>query len=244
MARPPSFEEIVRADEEIRRLDGVLSKQTGPLAVCFVDMCGSTGLKARSTQREWLPVVCRFLKVVTDAVDAAGGRVVKYIGDEVFAAFEDDDAGLAAARVEHFQLECEAKLSHLGEPYEAKFAFDYGFGVAVQFTRGASDMLATCVDRCARIAKLCGRGMVLASGDFVDRSRRRESWDRRGSFPLRGLAQAIDVYQLRGSKDQLEGSRAELLSLSGPELIEQVAKLEGDLEKAMTEIRRLRVPPH
>jgi len=82
-----SIQNIVRASDELSKLRSYLQERTAPLAVTFVDLVGSTALKRKAGQAEWLPTICRFLLLVTELVEQCRGRVVKYIGDEVLAVF-------------------------------------------------------------------------------------------------------------------------------------------------------------
>ena len=68
---------------------GARSSATRPRAsrpsaiVGFVDLVGSTALAQRLSTRELGPVLTEFEHMAADSVTAAGGRVVKLIGDEV-----------------------------------------------------------------------------------------------------------------------------------------------------------------
>ena len=63
--------------------------------IVFVDMVESTKFKIdHSTDPEtWIRRVFLFSAIVTEYVEALGGRVIKYIGDEVMAAFDQPRGG-------------------------------------------------------------------------------------------------------------------------------------------------------
>ena len=67
------------------------------LAVGFVDLVGSTALAQRLSTRELGAVLTEFEHAAADAVTAAGGRVVKLIGDEILYTAPDERAACAIA---------------------------------------------------------------------------------------------------------------------------------------------------
>lgn len=75
------------------------------LAVGFVDLVGSTALAQRLSTRELGAVLTEFENEAADAVTAAGGRVVKLIGDEILYTAPSERAGCAIA------LELAAKFA-------------------------------------------------------------------------------------------------------------------------------------
>ena len=74
--------------------------------VVFIDMVGSTQFKIDNDdhQETWVLRVKQFSDVIAEYVEKLGGKVVKYIGDEVMAVFDNDscinDACNLVARVE------------------------------------------------------------------------------------------------------------------------------------------------
>lgn len=76
--------------------DDLIGYETQHLAVGFVDLVGSTELAGHLTMAELGAVLSTFETVATDTVTAAGGRVVKLIGDEIL--FSAPNAG-AACRI-------------------------------------------------------------------------------------------------------------------------------------------------
>lgn len=236
-----SVSDIAKAGDTVERLNEYLNQCTQRVAYVFIDLCGSTQLKERMPQHEWLPIVCKFLLLVSDCVQRSGGRVVKYIGDEVFAVFDDDGTDLSPARVEHFIFECNAALGRHGENFVAKYACDYGPSAVID-TRG--DVLGTPIDRCARVAKLTKPGIALASGEFVNASKRPTSWRSVGVFKLRGLKSAVEVFQMRELGPELTVTAPEFISASADDLVGRIKVLEGQLESVRNELRTLRSRAH
>ena len=83
-------------------------------AIVFADVCRSTQLFERHGNAQALRIVGRALTVLSDVTHRHGGTVVKTIGDEVMATFDDAEAAAEAV--------VAAGGSLLGEPEE----FGYG----------------------------------------------------------------------------------------------------------------------
>src|SRR5207302_10205783 len=197
----------------------------------FVDLCGSTKLKSRP-QAEWLPIVCRFIVEVTRIIRREGGVVIKYIGDEVMALFNDED-GFAPARAETCVMALDAMVKGLGAPYAAKYVLDAGDISEVTFP--PYDVLGTAVDRCARIGKIAQPGVALASEMFREKAPHQEAWVQAGTYAFKGLSAPVNVFRLarldgfwRAPDTQLAVSTQEELITMLNDLRAEVARTERD----------------
>ena len=72
-------------------------QRTQQLAVGFADLVGSTALAQQLSIKELGAVLAEFDELASDVVVAAGGRVVKLIGDEVMYVAADPAAGCEIA---------------------------------------------------------------------------------------------------------------------------------------------------
>lgn len=88
---------------DVRRLEAV---------VLLTDLRGFTALTATAGETELLATLDRYFETVADAVHAAGGEVLKFIGDGVLSVFP---AGQAAAAV----AAARAALAAAGPPFTA-----------------------------------------------------------------------------------------------------------------------------
>jgi len=124
-------------------------------AVWFADIVGYTRLSARHEDVA-LAVVDEFQAASREAVEAHGGRIVKYVGDAVLVVFESADAALKAAMALRTAFR-DAPTAHtfgihLGEVVEADDGDVYGDGVNVA----------------ARVQGKAGPGQILASRSVAD----------------------------------------------------------------------------
>jgi class 3 adenylate cyclase len=242
MVKPPTSSKIIASSELASRLTTQL-EQTRNVAVAFVDLCGSTQLKQRS-QSEWLPIVCRFLDIVSASVTAHGGRTVKYIGDEVMAVFADDN-GLAVTQAETFVISLDEQLSRMGDPYRAKYVFDYGSVADVVFP--PADVLGTTVDRCARMSKIAQPGVAISSSEFVRQSRHSDSWCRVTTLQFKGLPAPVDIFFYKSLRTHFVAGDLDLVVLSLDELVRAVrdaralaAARDVELQNCIAALRKAR----
>jgi adenylate cyclase len=74
--------------------DGVTSRELARVAIGFVDLVGSTALQAGLDPAGLGEQVSRFEARAFDVIAAGGGRLVKFIGDEIMVAAVDPAAGV------------------------------------------------------------------------------------------------------------------------------------------------------
>lgn len=169
-------------------------------SVMFVDLVGSTEYKTKHPKEdEWLPRLATFLTSATSIIGVRG-RVVKYIGDEVMAFFDEPnsvmDAEHAAEQILQF---CERYSEY---DFRVKIALDYGSVSMIDFvtdknaTFGRQDPQGLIVDRCARIMSKAKPNSVLCSREFKEASRVAARWRKAGEFHGKGVRGAIEIWQL------------------------------------------------
>lgn len=91
---------------EIRRGDG----EDVDAAILICDMRQSSLLSEALPREEYLDLLNRFFETVTNAVEANGGEVLKFVGDAVLAIFPGDQGEAEACRKAH-DAACEAIAS-------------------------------------------------------------------------------------------------------------------------------------
>ncbi|WP_432181517.1 adenylate/guanylate cyclase domain-containing protein [Streptomyces sp. NBC_00063] len=63
--------------------------------ILFADLSGSTEMKTKTGEVNWLSTIGKFLDITTEAITSHGGTVVKYLGDGTLAAFDSEHAAEA-----------------------------------------------------------------------------------------------------------------------------------------------------
>jgi class 3 adenylate cyclase len=217
------------------------------MVVMFVDLVGSTEYKAvHPAEEQWLPRLAQFLIGVTRIVEMHG-RVVKYIGDEVMAAFEGDGAPLNAEHAAESILAFCEQLE--GENLQVKIALDYGDVSLLNFasedraegTDGrpalhSLDPQGLVVDRCARLMSKASAGAVLCSAAFQGASRTPQRWGPIGEFRPKGFTDPISVFLLQTKGAPTLNVEDEKMTLA--ECKKEVEKLQVQLAEAKRLIKR------
>lgn len=168
-------------------------------AIVFADMRGFTALSQGMSGEETVALLNRYFDCVVPAIDAAGGEVLKYIGDGVLAIFRAERDGnaacekaLAAARDIVARVEADE-----GRQFGIKVALhigdvaygNIGSGVRLDFT-----VVGRGVNLASRLADLCGHldRPILVSADFAARLPSVD-FTEMGEHSLRGVAESQRV---------------------------------------------------
>jgi adenylate cyclase len=123
----------------------------------FADLTGFTALTQRLTPAELSNVLVEFGATVSDVVLADGGRIVKFIGDEVMwvSSTPEQLAKVALDLVEHPGAR-EANM-------QVRAGLGYGSVLAM-----GGDYFGTAVNLAARLVAAAAPGQILASSDVRD----------------------------------------------------------------------------
>ena len=142
---------------------------TGPsVTFLFTDIEGSTRLERAIGSAEWSAVVGRHDALMREAIEAAGGVVVKTEGDAFFAAFADANAGIRAA------VAAQRAISADPWPLDATIRVRMGLHTGEGRLRQSSssderdDYVGIDVNYTARIAAAANGGQVVASDALVN----------------------------------------------------------------------------
>jgi class 3 adenylate cyclase/outer membrane murein-binding lipoprotein Lpp len=229
------LESIHRRAKELRAEEAAVQERIRSgfvkRAVVFMDVVGSTEFKQThaGTPEVWILRVRQFSELLAAAVGGAQGRVVKYIGDEVMAVFDNIyDAQNLVGRIE----EIERNLAEVtGYETRIKVAADYGLVYFLKFPgHDEPDPQGPAVDRCARIGKSGQPGEVLASADFVAETPKL-GWQKVGRVDLKGLGTQV-IYQL--------GHVTVDLSPTLTVKEEEFKSLEGAVQELQVEVEQLK----
>ena len=163
--------------------------------IIFMDVVGSTEFKTRypDNPEVWILRVKQFSDLLATAITQCNGKVVKYIGDEVMASFDNiNDAKNLVARVSEIE---ETLKKGTGFETRIKVTADFGLVYELDFENHlVPDPQGSPVDRSARIAKYNIAGEVLSSAAFVGKTPQL-NWKKVGVAELKGLGKQV-IYQL------------------------------------------------
>jgi adenylate cyclase len=162
--------------------------ETQRMCVGFVDLVGSTALAERLSIREFGAVLTEFENLAADTITAAGGRVVKLIGDEV----------LYTARDERTACEIALNLTKQLAPHPRVPAVRAGLAGGDVLLRDG-DVFGPVVNLAARAVKLAGPSEVVASPAVAATAGLRS--EALGSQPLKGFDSEVQLCRLHCDPD-------------------------------------------
>ncbi|ERM80344.1 hypothetical protein P872_13455 [Rhodonellum psychrophilum GCM71 = DSM 17998] len=241
--KPESVDKQLDTLEAIRqRKEEIIAQETETIkniragfqetVVMFIDMVDSTKFKTANveTPEKWILRVRQFSEIVREYISECGGRVVKYIGDELMAVFprasKINDAINLLNRIKDLQRD----LSEItGEPTTIKIALDFGQVYFLEYDgHNEPDPQGTPIDRCARISKYCRPGTALTSFELVKNSDNTRLWSLVGEAELKGIG-TTRIYQFGESTIEIKET-TEIPITDLTTLKEKINKQQSDLE--------------
>ncbi|MEJ8572429.1 adenylate/guanylate cyclase domain-containing protein [Microbaculum marinum] len=189
---------------EILRGDG----QQIEAIIWFSDLRGFTDLSAKFTPRELVDVLDFYFESMTDAVEAHGGEVLKFIGDAVLAIFtftNESEARKAATDALQAAHEAVDSLSRISDATFSACVKSLSVGISLHMgavfygnvggrERLDFTVIGEAVNIGSRINELT-RDLghtILASEDFVEYAE--AAFAEVGTYPLRGVRQPQRVF--------------------------------------------------
>jgi len=171
--------------------EGVI-RDTSASVVCgigFADLSGFTALTQLLTPVELSDLLNEFSATVTDVVHADGGRVVKFIGDEVMwvSSTAESLARAAVDLVDH----PKAREAHM----QVRAGLGYGPALAV-----GGDYFGSTVNLAARLVAAADPGQILATSAVRDEL---PEWPAVVQDPLmlKGFDEPVTAYDLSCARD-------------------------------------------
>lgn len=190
-------------DGQIRRGDVVGIEA----AILFCDLRGSTQMAVELDEESYVVALNRFFDCVVPTVTAAGGEVLKFIGDAVLAIFEMPDQPDDCSHCNFALRTAESILAALAErnrseplpsgPLEATIALHEGrvaFGNVGSVERQDFTVIGPDVNLAARLGALASQlgEPLLVSGRVAARSP--ATLRKVGAFPFKGFSVPQDVF--------------------------------------------------
>jgi adenylate cyclase len=180
-------------------------------ALWFSDLRGFTTITDTAPPDEIIPLLNDYAEVVISAVHAAGGEVLKLIGDGTLAIFRADDAGEACRRALRAEAELRVGIAALnarrsGEgrpvtsPYLGLHVGDVFYGNIGSVDRLDFTVVGPAVNEVSRIASMCrsvDRGVVMSSAfAAATPADERAKLVSVGRYALRGVGRAQELFTL------------------------------------------------
>ena len=170
------------------------------LTFLFTDLKGSTELYERVGDLVAFDLVRAHFRVLQETIAAAGGAIVKTIGDAVMATFPTPDRAMAAAlRMREAMRGLNAERQR--EDLLLKIGIHEGPCLAVTLNE-RQDYFGQTVNIASRVQGLATSPAIFATEPVVGHPRSAELLESSGlkaasqPYPLRGIADAVTVYRI------------------------------------------------
>ncbi|HYJ78129.1 MAG TPA: adenylate/guanylate cyclase domain-containing protein, partial [Longimicrobiaceae bacterium] len=206
------LDKVVSRDiaEELLKGDIVLGGETRRVTTLFADVRGFTSLTEGMEPQRVIALLNEFMERASEAIDAEGGVVDKYVGDEVMALFgapvargDDAEAAVRAAlRIRDAVAELNHERRARGEP-----AIGVGIGInsgpAVAGNMGSSGrlnytVLGESVNVASRLCDVAGIGDIVVTAAVLEEIGGHVDAVSLGARALKGLSADVELFSVRG----------------------------------------------
>ena len=166
------------------------------LAILFADICESTAIYESMGDARALAAINRVFTLLREKVEAAGGNVVKTLGDGMVCQFPGTDAAFRAACA--MQEGVTGAHADAGPKMMIKVSFTWGPVVTE-----AGDVFGDTVNVCARLVGAAGPEQILTTHETVEALSRVARTRCRELYPVRvrGRAEEVKVCEVLWRSD-------------------------------------------
>jgi adenylate cyclase len=174
-----------------------MAEQASEAAILFADVSGSTKLYETAGNAVAHAAVEDCVRIMRQKTQAAKGRVIKTIGDEVMSAFPSaDDAANAA-------MEMQLAISELPPVGNATLGIRIGFNYGPVVERDG-DVFGDAVNVASRLAAVASKGQIITARDTVMMMSPRLMASTRAitTIQAKGKAREIQAYELMWQHSQ------------------------------------------
>jgi adenylate cyclase len=164
-----------------------MAEKAAEAAVLFADVSGSTKLYESAGDAVAHAAIEKCIAIMRDKTTAAGGRVIKTIGDEVMAAFPNADGAADAA------IEMQTAIVELPMVGNTKIGVRIGFNFGPVVERDG-DVFGDAVNLAARLSHVATKGQIITARDTVMLM----------SPMLKSSTRAITTIQVKGKEQEIQ----------------------------------------
>ena len=166
-------------------VDGSRAATMEQLTVGFVDMVGFTSFTERANLQQFVAALTAFESQANEVIITNGGTLVKLIGDEVMFVAPTPASGVEIAR----------RLAKLpldgGGPGSVRIGLAAGQVVAI-----GGDYYGTVVNIASRSVRHAEPDTIVATAQVANGAHASARFEPIGSRQLRGISEAVDLFQL------------------------------------------------
>ncbi len=201
-----------------------LEKLRTPMTILFSDIKGSTAYAEKKGDVEYMGMINRHNALLFPVIEAAGGRVVKTIGDAILACFEDPVGAVKAAVGMQRALAEDRKGYDESDGIHIRVGLHTGLGLLKE-----GDVFGDVVNAASRVEHQAQPEQILITDVLVEAATAAGfECAKMGRAELKGKEEPIDLYAVAWS----ESATAQLIE----ELQEQYQQKIKDLKKQQEQL--------
>ncbi|MBI1738315.1 MAG: adenylate/guanylate cyclase domain-containing protein [Acidobacteria bacterium] len=197
---------------------GTEREQRQAQTILFTDIVGSSQYFAERGDTAGLKMLARHNQLLFPIVTAAGGRVVKTIGDSIFATFGNPGQAVRAAWAMQRKLEEANQAAGEGEAIRIRIGVHYGL-VTVQ----KGDVFGDAVNMAERVKSKAGGGQITLSRVVRDllRADPRIGVRSLGMVELKGSPEPVELFELQAAPgvEAEKATRRKLFAMAAAVLV-------------------------
>ncbi len=133
-----------------------LAQREGVATIVFTDIVGSSALAAATGDRDWAKRIAGHFDAMGEIVEAAGGEMVKSLGDGTMSSFSSTVAALSASR----RMQAQTSEDTLSPPLKLRIGMHRG-----DVIQTADDLFGSVVNKAARVAGVAEAGEIRVSDE-------------------------------------------------------------------------------
>jgi adenylate cyclase len=210
----PLLPALAQAHDGLSRVDFVQGSER-EIAILFADIRGFTALSEGRLPYDVVFILNRYFAAMGRAVESAGGRVDKFVGDGIMALFGVEDeieagcrAALTAARLMSERLVelNEALRGELAEPLRIGIGIHAGPAIVGEMGYGAATTITAIGDSVNTASRLEGLAKeyaaeLVVSAEVITRVGLDLPGGRRGEIEIRGKQEKLTVVVFSSARD-------------------------------------------
>jgi adenylate cyclase len=175
---------VTSTEHHLAAMGYVAPREEAPPAVAFVDLSGFTRLGEQRGDEQVARVALDFAALARRHATAAGGGVVKLLGDGVLLRFPDPSGGI------------EGTLSLLDALCSSELPSGHAGIHAGPLIIRDGDVFGRTVNLASRIADVAPEGVLMATQEMTHGLEERYRVESAGTVELRGIVEPVELVQI------------------------------------------------
>jgi class 3 adenylate cyclase/tetratricopeptide (TPR) repeat protein len=176
------------------------------LTMLFADISGFTAMSGKLAPDEVKEIIDELFEKLTGAIESERGKVIKYEGDCIMAAFGTGESGeLDPVHCCYAALKMRRELADFSASLQKTRGFELNMRIGLHSGRavvgligGRLDIMGDAVNIAARMEQNAGIGKIMLTSDMAGQLKGRFLLERLGPLKVKGREEPVQTYNLTG----------------------------------------------